>query len=160
MKRKIKVKVNGVWYEAEVKPNRLLVHFLREDLGLTGTHIGCLEGRCGACAIILDGLAVKSCQLLAVQVNGSEIITVEGLAKNGKLHPIQESFWEHHAIQCGFCTPGMLIAAYQLLIRNPNPSEEEVRKGLSGNLCRCTGYVNIVKAVKAAASKMRGEYNE
>jgi len=160
MKRKIKVKVNGVWYEAEVKPNRLLVHFLREDLGLTGTHIGCLEGRCGACAIILDGLAVKSCQLLAVQVNGSEIITVEGLAKNGKLHPIQESFWEHHAVQCGFCTPGMLIAAYQLLIRNPNPSEEEVRKGLSGNLCRCTGYVNIVKAVKAAASKMRGEYNE
>jgi len=154
MKHRIKLKVNGVDYEVEVEPRTLLVHLLR-DLGLTGTHIGCVTGECGACTVMLNGVSVKSCLIFAVQADGAEILTVEGLAKDGKLHPIQEAFWENHGLQCGYCTPGMLITAYQLLQRNPNPTEDEIRRGISGNICRCTGYVNIVKAIKAAAEKMR-----
>ena len=134
----------------------LLVHFIRETLGLTGTHIGCDTSDCGACTVILDGKAVKSCTVLAVQADGKALLTVEGLAKNGRLHPLQESFLEKHSIQCGFCTPGMLMASYWLLQRKPNPTEEEIREVISGNLCRCTGYVKIVEAVQYAAQKMSG----
>jgi carbon-monoxide dehydrogenase small subunit len=153
---KVKVTVNGTEYERMVEPRKLLVHFIRDDLGLTGTHIGCDTSNCGACTIIMNGVSVKSCTLLAVQADGADILTIEGLAKEGKLHPIQEAFWEKHGLQCGYCTPGMIMQAYFLLKEKPNPSEDEIRHGISGNLCRCTGYQNIVEAIKLAASKMRG----
>ena len=152
----IKVTINGEVKEADVEPRLLLVHFIREDLELTGTHIGCDTTSCGACTVLLEGTPVKSCTLLAVQVDGREIKTVEGLAANGDLHPIQEGFMEKHGLQCGFCTPGMMMCSSALLENNPNPTEEEIRWGISGNLCRCTGYMNIVKAVQYAAEKMRG----
>jgi carbon-monoxide dehydrogenase small subunit len=156
-KRKIKVTVNGRAVEAEVEPRLLLVHFLREDLNLTGTHIGCETSHCGACTVDLNGMSVKSCTVLAVQADGGEVRTVEGLAANGKLHPLQEGFMQEHGLQCGFCTPGMLMRGYRLLQEQPNPSDDEIRRGLSGNLCRCTGYQNIVKAVRYAADKIRKE---
>jgi carbon-monoxide dehydrogenase small subunit len=152
----IKVTINGTTQEADVEPRLLLVHFLRENLNLTGTHIGCDTTSCGACTVILNGTPVKSCTVLAVQADGGEIMTVEGLAQNGQLHPIQEGFWEKHGLQCGFCTPGMMLTTSAFLKQNPNPTEEEIRWAISGNLCRCTGYVNIVKAVQYAAEKMRG----
>ena len=152
----INVKVNGKAYETEVETRLLLVHFLREQLGLTGTHIGCDTSNCGACTVLLDGKAVKSCAVLAVQANGREVRTVEGLAADGNLHPIQEGFMQEHGLQCGFCTPGMMMSAVALLSKNPHPSEEQIRKGISGNLCRCTGYVNIVKSIQYAAQKMEG----
>ena len=157
MKRLVKVTVNEKPMEGEAEPRLLLVHFIRDVLGLTGTHIGCDTGHCGACTILMNDVSVKSCMLLAVQAEGQSLTTVEGLAKDGKLHPIQDAFWEHHGLQCGYCTPGMLLSAVFLLDRNPNPTEEEIRKGIAGNLCRCTGYVNIVKAIKAAAEKMSSE---
>ena len=147
--RTIEVEVNGTRYEREVEARRLLVHFIRDDLDLTGTHIGCDTGNCGACTIHLDGQAVKSCMLLAVQGDGHAIRTIEGLAPDGELTPLQRSFSEHHALQCGYCTPGMLMSASALLEQNPHPNEEEARKALQGNICRCTGYVNIVEAVVA-----------
>jgi aerobic carbon-monoxide dehydrogenase small subunit len=147
----VAVTVNGESYEREVDARRLLVHFLRDDLDLTGTHVGCDTGDCGACTVLLDGQAVKSCMLLAVQADGAEITTVEGLAPNGGLTPLQRSFSQHHALQCGYCTPGMLVSATSLLERNPAASEEDIRRALQGNICRCTGYVNIVRAVKAVA---------
>ena len=152
---RIKVTVNGTVRSAEVETRTLLVHFLRESLGMTGTHIGCDTTNCGACTVLLDGKAVKSCTVLAVQTNGREVRTVEGLEQGGKLHPIQEGFHEEHGLQCGFCTPGMMMSAVALLARNPDPTEDEIRHALAGNLCRCTGYVNIVKAVQHAASAMR-----
>jgi carbon-monoxide dehydrogenase small subunit len=153
----IKVTINGQTHEADVESRLLLVHFIREVLNLTGTHIGCDSSSCGACTILLNGRNVKSCTLFAVQADGGEVMTVEGLAQDGKLHPIQEGFHQEHGLQCGFCTPGMMISAVALLKKNPNPTEEEIRWGLSGNLCRCTGYVNIVKAVQYAAEKMKSE---
>jgi carbon-monoxide dehydrogenase small subunit len=155
MKHTIAVRVNGKSHEHEVAPRLLLVHYLRDTLGLTGTHIGCDTSQCGACTVILNGLSVKSCTLLAVQADGAEILTVEGLAKNGTLHPLQQGFWEKHGLQCGFCTPGMLMSAYNLLNRNPDPSADEIRHALEGNLCRCTGYHNIVAAIQWAAEEMR-----
>ncbi len=152
----VKITINGKPYEADIEPRLLLVHFIRDIAGLTGTHIGCDTTNCGACTVILNGKAVKSCTIFAIQANGKEVLTIEGLAKDGKLHPIQEGFWVKHGLQCGYCTPGMIMAAYQLLMRNPNPTEEEIRWGISGNLCRCTGYQNIVEAIKYAAEKMRG----
>ena len=152
--KQIDLTVNGQKYSGRAEPRTLLTYFLRDELGLTGTHIGCIVGKCGACTIILNGKAVKSCLIFASQALGSEILTVEGLAKGSQLHPIQEAFWEHHGLQCGYCTPGMLMATYDLLKRNPNPSDAEIREGITGNLCMCTGYVNIVKAVRAAAEKM------
>ena len=154
---KITVTVNGQPRQAEVPARLLLVHFIRETLGLAGTHIGCDTTSCGACTVLLNGRAVKSCTVLAVQANGGEITTVEGLAQNGKLHPIQEGFHMEHGLQCGFCTPGMMLSAVALLKQNPNPTEDDIRWGLSGNLCRCTGYMNIVKAVQYAAEKLRIE---
>ncbi len=156
----IRVTVNGRPYEADVEPRTLLAYFLREQLKLTGTHIGCDTTSCGACTVLLDGKLVKSCTVLAVQADGREVLTVEGLEKNGQLHPLQSAFWEEHALQCGYCTPGMLMASYALLQENPAPTEEEIREALSGNICRCTGYVNIVKAVQLAARKMSGESQE
>jgi carbon-monoxide dehydrogenase small subunit len=156
VKRTIALRVNGVSYENEVAPRLLLVHYLRDVLGLTGTHVGCETSQCGACTVLMNGLAVKSCTVLAVQADGSEITTVEGLAKDGSLHPLQLGFWEKHGLQCGFCTPGMLMASYNLLQRNPNPTDAEIRHGLDGNLCRCTGYQNIVAAVRWAAEEMQG----
>ncbi len=150
----IKVKVNGDWKEAEVEARLLLVHLIREVLNLTGTHIGCDTTSCGACTVLLNGKAVKSCTVFAVQADGAELTTVEGLRQNGGLHPIQEGFHEMHGLQCGYCTPGMMMASVALLAENPHPTEDEIRWGLSGNLCRCTGYVNIVKAVQYAANKM------
>jgi aerobic-type carbon monoxide dehydrogenase small subunit (CoxS/CutS family) len=147
----ITVDVNGTTYEREVETRRLLVHFLRDDLDLTGTHVGCDTGNCGACTVLLNGTSVKSCMLLAVQADGATITTVEGLAGDGDLTRLQQSFSDHHALQCGYCTPGMLISATALLEQNPRPTEDEIRKALQGNICRCTGYVNIVEAVKAAA---------
>jgi len=147
----VAVTVNGTTYEREVDARRLLVHFLRDDLDLTGTHIGCDTGNCGACTILFNGQNVKSCMLLAVQADGGEITTVEGLAGDGELTPLQEAFSHSHALQCGYCTPGMLISATALLRQNPSPTEDEIRKALQGNLCRCTGYVNIVEAVQTAA---------
>jgi aerobic carbon-monoxide dehydrogenase small subunit len=147
----VSVTVNGAERSAEVEPRLLLVHFLRETLGLTGTHVGCDTSNCGACTVHLNGEAVKSCTLLAVQADGAEITTIEGMGTEGALHPLQEAFWEHHGLQCGYCTPGMIMAAADLLQRNSDPSEHEVREALAGNLCRCTGYHNIVKAVQAAA---------
>ena len=151
----ISVTVNGQVQKAQVEPRLLLVHFLRENLNLTGTHIGCDTSNCGACTVLLDGIAVKSCTVFAVQANGCSVTTVEGLAQGAKLHPIQEGFWEKHGLQCGYCTPGMMMAAVELLKKNPNPNEEEIRRGISGNLCRCTGYVKIVEAIQYAAEKMR-----
>ena len=155
MKQAVRVKINGSLYEEEVEPRLLLSHFLRETIGLTGTHVGCVIGECGACTVILDGRLVKSCLLLTVQIDGKEILTVEGLAKNGTLHPIQEAFVKAYGIQCGYCTPGMVLAAHYLLTKNPDPSEAEIRKGLAGNLCMCTGYVQIVEAVKMAAESLK-----
>jgi len=151
----IAVIVNGETKEADVESRLLLVHFLRENLNLTGTHIGCDTTSCGACTVILNGKAVKSCTVFAVQANGAEVKTVEGLAQNGTMHPIQEGFIEKHGLQCGFCTPGMMMCSTALLAENPNPTEDEIRWGISGNLCRCTGYMNIVKAVQYAAEKMQ-----
>lgn len=153
MKKAISISVNGVSQQHEVEPRLLLVHYLRDVLGLTGTHIGCETSLCGACTIMLDGQAVKSCTVLAVQANGAEITTIEGLVKNGELHPMQEGFWERHGLQCGYCTPGMIMAANQIIDRNASPSREEIRHGLEGNLCRCTGYQHIVEAVEYAAKK-------
>ncbi|MDQ7054186.1 MAG: (2Fe-2S)-binding protein [candidate division KSB1 bacterium] len=150
----IKVTVNGVTHEATVEPRMLLVQFLREVLMLTGTHIGCDTSQCGACTVLVDGVATKSCTMFAVQADGREITTIEGLAANGDLHPLQKAFWEEHGLQCGFCTPGVIISSYDFLKRNPNPTEEEIRHALEGNYCRCTGYQNIVKAVKKAAQSM------
>lgn len=152
---KISMTVNGQSHEGEVDSRLLLVHFIRDTLGLTGTHIGCDTTHCGACTILLDGEPVKSCTVLAVQANDKEVKTVEGLAENGNLHPVQEGFWEEHGLQCGYCTPGMMMTSYALLKRNPNPSELEIREAISGNLCRCTGYVNIVKSVQHAAAKLQ-----
>jgi len=148
--------VNGQHHEVEVEPRLLLVHLLRDNLGLTGTHVGCDTTNCGACTVHLDGDAVKSCTVLAVQADGAEVKTIEGMADGDKLHPLQEAFWNDHGLQCGYCTPGMIMAAADLLQRNPNPTEEEVRHGLEGNLCRCTGYHNIVKAVRSAAKLQSG----
>jgi aerobic carbon-monoxide dehydrogenase small subunit len=151
--RRLTVDVNGISYEREVEARRLLIHFLRDDLDLTGSHIGCDTGNCGACSVLLDGVLVKSCMLLAVQADGARVETVEGLASDGELTPLQQAFSTHHALQCGYCTPGMLIAATSLLAKNPRPTDEEIRKGLQGNICRCTGYWNIIKAVKAASGQ-------
>ena len=151
----IRVTINGTEHEGDVDSRLLLVHYVRDVLRLTGTHIGCDTTHCGACTLLLDGEPVKSCTVLAVQADGRDMKTVEGLAENGTLHPIQEGFWEEHGLQCGYCTPGMMMTIYALLERNPDPSEAEIREAISGNLCRCTGYVNIVKAVEHAAAKMR-----
>jgi aerobic carbon-monoxide dehydrogenase small subunit len=151
---RIKVKVNGQSYEHEVEPRLLLVDYLRDVVGLKGTHFGCDTTSCGACTAIVDGRSAKSCTFLAVQADGKEILTIEGLAREGELHPIQEAFWTHHALQCGFCTSGMVMAAYFLLSRNSDPSEAEIKQGIAGNLCRCTGYLPIVEAVKSAAKKL------
>ena len=153
--RSIKVTVNGEEYHRQVEPRRLLSDFLREDLDLSGTHVGCEHGICGACTVLFNGQTARSCLMFAIQVDGAEITTVEGLAIDGQLHPLQQGFWENHGLQCGFCTPGFLISAYELLERKPNPTEEEVRIGLSGNMCRCTGYKQIVDSVLDAAEKMR-----
>ena len=150
------VTVNGTTYERQVEPRTLLVHFIRDVLGLTGTHIGCDTSQCGACTIHMDGLSVKSCATLAVQADGAGITTIEGLARDGQLHPMQHAFWEKHGLQCGYCTPGMIMAATKLVENNPNLSEVEIRHGLEGNICRCTGYDNIVRAVQQAASEMGG----
>ena len=147
----VSISINGVKHQREVEPRMLLVHFLREVLGLTGTNIGCDTSQCGACTVHLDGMSVKSCTVLAVQADGSNVTTIEGLAQNGSLHPMQQAFWEKHGLQCGYCTPGMIMATVKLIEGNPDITEDEIRHGLEGNLCRCTGYENIVKAVKAAA---------
>ncbi len=152
MPHEITVTVNGTRHTSSVEPRLLLAHYLRDVLNLTGTHVGCDTTSCGACTVLLNRNAVKSCTVLAVQANGGEVTTVEGLAKDGKYHPIQQAFWDKHGLQCGFCTPGMMVTAVQILERNPKPSEEEIRSGLRGNLCRCTGYHNIIEAVKAAAA--------
>jgi len=154
MGHKIQLTINGNSAEYEVEPRMLLVHFLRDQVSLTGTHIGCETGICGACTVLLNGEAIKSCMIFAVQADGAEIITIEGLAKDEKLHAVQEGFWEHHGLQCGYCTPGMIISGVQLLKRNSKPSDEEIRHGLVGNLCRCTGYQHIVEAMRYAAKKM------
>ena len=151
----VKLTVNGKTYEGRCEPRKLLVDFVREDLGLTGTHVGCEHGVCGACTVLVNGLAARTCLMLAVQANGSELLTVEGLMKDGKLHPLQQAFHEHHGLQCGFCTPGMLLTALDFLNTNPNPTEIEIRQGISAVLCRCTGYQGIVKAVEAAAVTLR-----
>jgi carbon-monoxide dehydrogenase small subunit len=150
----IKLKINGTDREAQAEPRTLLVHFIRESLALTGTHIGCDTSNCGACTVMLNGKTVKSCTMFAVQADGAEITTIEGMMQDGKLHPLQEGFKEEHGLQCGYCTPGMIMSASALLAKNPNPSEAEIRMGISGNLCRCTGYQNIVKAVQYASKKM------
>ena len=155
--RQIRLTVNGAVRTGQVEPRKLLVDFLREDLGLTGTHVGCEHGICGACTILVNGEAARSCLMLAVQADGAVLRTIEGLTQEGRLHPLQDAFWEHHGLQCGFCTPGMLLAAYDLLQTNPTPTEEEIRAGLSAVLCRCTGYQGIVRAVQAAAERLRSE---
>jgi carbon-monoxide dehydrogenase small subunit len=152
---RITVKVNGVTYTHEIPARMLLVHYIRDVLGLTGTHLGCDTSNCGACTVILNGKAVKSCTIFAFMADGGEIVTIEGISGDGKLHPLQEAFWDNHALQCGFCTPGMIMTLYDFLSRNPKPTEEEVRRAIEGNLCRCTGYVNIVKAALQAAERMR-----
>ena len=156
MKRAISLTVNGVTHRDEVEPRLLLVHYIRDLLGLTGTHVGCETSLCGACTVMLDGQAVKSCTMFAVQADGASITTIEGLATNGDLHPVQQGFWECHGLQCGYCTPGMIVAAAQLLDRNSQPTRDEIRHGLEGNLCRCTGYQHIVEAVEYAAKKAAG----
>jgi carbon-monoxide dehydrogenase small subunit len=153
----VTMRVNGQEHSAEVEARLLLVHFIRENLDLTGTHIGCDTSNCGACTVLLDGKAIKSCTLLAVQADGCEIETVEGLEQDGQLHALQEGFFQEHGLQCGFCTPGMLLSSKALLAAYPNPTEAEIRRGISGNLCRCTGYVNIVRAIQYGAAKLRGE---
>ncbi|MDA4123405.1 MAG: (2Fe-2S)-binding protein [Thaumarchaeota archaeon] len=153
--RHVKVSLNGSIFEADVEPRLLLVDLIRDVAGLTGTHVGCDTSNCGACTVLVDGQSVKSCSMFAVQVNGSKVQTIEGLAEDGDLHPMQSAFWENHGLQCGFCTPGMIIQASWLLKQNPNPTDDQIRAGISGNLCRCTGYVNIVKSIKAAAKEMR-----
>lgn len=155
MKQTIRVTINGRLYQEDVEPRILLSHFLRENIGLTGTHVGCVVGECGACSVLLDGKVIKSCLHFAVQTDGREVTTIEGLAKNGELNPIQEAFVKHYALQCGYCTPGMVMTSHALLRSNPDPSEMEIRKALAGNLCMCTGYVQIVEAVKDAAEKQR-----
>lgn len=155
--RSVEITVNGQTYNKQVEPRRLLSDFLREDLDLRGTHVGCEHGICGACTVLMNGNTVRSCLMFAVQANGTEITTIEGLAKNGELHPLQEGFWENHGLQCGFCTPGFLMSACELLERNPDPTEDEVREGLSGNMCRCTGYQHIVESVLSAAAKMKAQ---
>jgi carbon-monoxide dehydrogenase small subunit len=157
MKKKIQVTVNGTAHQSEVESRLLLVHYLRDALNLTGTHIGCETSLCGACTVMVDGLAVKSCTILAVQADGAKVTTIEGLAQNGELHPVQQGFWDKHGLQCGYCTPGMIVAAAQLLERNPDPTEAEIRHGLEGNLCRCTGYQHIVQAVQSAAKNMKSK---
>jgi carbon-monoxide dehydrogenase small subunit len=152
---KVSIRVNGVDHAHEVEPRLLLVHFLRDVLGLTGTHIGCETSICGACTVMLNNTAVKSCTLLAVQADGADVLTIEGLAQGERLHPLQEAFWECHGLQCGFCTPGMILTAQQLLLRNPQPTESDIRAALDGNLCRCTGYQHIVDAVQKAAKRQR-----
>ncbi|HEV3346669.1 MAG TPA: (2Fe-2S)-binding protein [Methylomirabilota bacterium] len=149
--------INGAPQSHEVEPRLLLVHYIRELAGLTGTHVGCDTSQCGACTVHVNGVAVKSCTLLSVQCDGAQVLTIEGLAKDGNLHPIQEGFWEKHGLQCGFCTPGMIMSAHQMLQRNPRPTEAQIRHDLEGNLCRCTGYHNIVKAIQYAAEKMAGK---
>jgi aerobic carbon-monoxide dehydrogenase small subunit len=156
VKHEITVTVNGTKHTSEVDSRMLLVHYIRDVLNLTGTHVGCDTSQCGACTILFDGKAVKCCTMLAAQADGAEIMTIEGLAQNGNLHPIQEGFWEEHGLQCGFCTPGMIMASYDLLQRIPNPDEQQIRHNLEGNLCRCTGYQNIVKSVQFASKKMSG----
>ena len=156
-KRRVSVKINGVEHRHEVEPRLLLVDYLRDVVGLTGTHVGCDTSGCGACTIICNEMAVKSCTMLAVQADGAVLVTIEGLAQGEKLHPLQETFWECHGLQCGFCTPGMILSAYQLLTRNPQPTEAEIRHGLDGNLCRCTGYQHIVDAVRMAAKRMKAK---
>ncbi len=153
-KQTVRVNINGQQREADVEPRLLLVHFIRDALGLTGTHVGCDTSNCGACTVLLDGKSVKSCTVFAVQADGTELLTVEGLLSNGSLHPLQEGFKQEHGLQCGFCTPGMLMSSYALLKKNAQPTETDIRWGISGNLCRCTGYQNIVKAVQYAAGKM------
>jgi carbon-monoxide dehydrogenase small subunit len=155
--RTIEVTINGTLYRHDVEPRLLLVHYLRDVVGLTGTHIGCETSLCGACTVLLNGAAVKSCTLLAVQADGGTITTIEGLAEDGRLHPIQEGFWMKHGLQCGYCTPGMILAAYQLLQRHPDPTEEQIRRGIEGNLCRCTGYQHIIEAIRYAAEKLRSQ---
>ena len=157
MKKPITVTVNGVAHQAEVEPRLLLVHYIRDVLGLTGTHVGCETSICGACTVILDGQSAKSCTMFAVQADGATVTTIEGMAASGDLHAVQEGFWEQHGLQCGYCTPGMIMAAAQILDRNPDPTDAEIRHGLEGNLCRCTGYQHIVEAVQNAARKMKGE---
>ena len=157
MKKQITVTVNGEAHTVEVEPRLLLIHLIREELKMTGTHIGCDTSSCGACTVLVNGKSIKSCTVLAVQADGKEVATVEGLAPQGEMHPLQEGFKENHGLHCGFCTPGMLMRAVELLEQNPNPTEEEIRWGISGNLCRCTGYNNIVKAIQYAGAKMRGE---
>lgn len=159
-KHSITITVNGTSYTREVDARLLLVHFIREDLELTGTHIGCDTSHCGACTVIMDGQAIKSCTAFAVQANGRAVETIEGMNRNGTLHPLQEGFWERHGLQCGYCTPGMIMSARHLLEKNPDPTEEEIRWAISGNLCRCTGYNKIVEAIQFAASKMAGEKPE
>ncbi|HVC99579.1 MAG TPA: (2Fe-2S)-binding protein [Candidatus Dormibacteraeota bacterium] len=156
MKRKVALTVNGTRREDEVEPRLLLVHYLRDTAGLTGTHVGCDTSQCGACTVLVDGKAVKSCTMFAVQAQDASIQTIEGLAEGDQLHPLQQAFWDNHGLQCGYCTPGFIMAGVYLLQQNPNPTDDEIRKGLEGNLCRCTGYVNIIKSVKAAAAAMGG----
>ena len=154
MKHKVRMEVNGTAVDKEVEARTLLVHFLREELGLTGTNVGCETSLCGACTVLVDGKAVKSCTQLALQAEGAEVTTIEGMAQNGELHPLQQAFWDHHGLQCGYCTPGMIMASAGLLSQNPSPTEDDIREGLKGNLCRCTGYHNIIKAVKSAAESL------
>jgi aerobic carbon-monoxide dehydrogenase small subunit len=154
VKLSVRVRVNGRDYQRDVEPRQLLVHFIRDEAGLTGTKVGCDTSQCGACTVLVDGIAVKSCTCLTAQVDGAAITTIEGLATDGQLHPLQESFWNKHGLQCGFCTPGMILASHELLRTNPKPTDEEIRHGLEGNLCRCTGYQNIVRAVRDAAAAM------
>ena len=156
-KKLVSMTVNGRSYEVAVEPRELLIHTLREQLRLTGSHIGCETSHCGACTVDLNGQSVKSCTLLAVQAQGADVVTVEGLASGGDLHPLQQAFMDHHGLQCGFCTPGMLVRGYRLLQDNPDPSEEEIRAGMAGNLCRCTGYQNIVKSIRAAAAAINAD---
>ena len=156
-KHTVTIEINGSSFTREVDSRLLLVHFIREDLQMTGTHIGCDTTHCGACTVLMDGRSIKSCTLFTIQANGKSLTTIEGLESGGKLHPLQEGFHEEHGLQCGFCTPGMIMRAVELLGKNPNPTEDEIRTGISGNLCRCTGYVNIVKSVKYAAEKMKAE---
>ena len=156
-KHTVTIEINGSSFTREVDSRLLLVHFLRENLQMTGTHIGCDTKHCGACTVLMDGRSIKTCTVYAVQANGKSLTTIEGLENGGKLHPLQEGFHEEHGLQCGFCTPGMIMRAVELLGKNPNPTEDEIRTGISGNLCRCTGYVNIVKSVQYAAEKMKAE---
>jgi carbon-monoxide dehydrogenase small subunit len=155
MTKHVKITINGKLYESDVEPRLLLTHFIRDVAGQTGTHVGCETSICGASTVLTNGLAVKSCTMFAVQADGADVVTIEGMAKDGNLHPLQQSFWEEHGLQCGYCTPGMIMCAHQLLARNASPSEAQIRTALDGNLCRCTGYQNIVKAVQSAAGKMR-----